>query len=149
MNNLETLFVVLYGSFSFSGFLLGLKNCVKKKNPYGLTKPYNLIGSFVWADAIVFGLFWTMVSIASILLSNWLLFLLTQSIFWLIRSIGETIYWFNEQFAVKNRNPVHTLWHSKIFPGSSSYIASQIFWQCIAVITSITSLFLIKVWFKI
>ncbi|HVT00902.1 MAG TPA: hypothetical protein VHE53_01545 [Patescibacteria group bacterium] len=149
MNNFEALFVGLFGVFSFSGFLLGIKNCVRKKNPYGLTKPYNLIGSFVWADAVVFGFFWAIVSFVSLLTSNWLLFLLTQSIFWLIRAIGETIYWFNEQFAVKNRNPVHTLWISKYFPSDSAWVAMQIFWQCVAVLTSITTLYLTKMFFSL
>ena len=132
--------------FSFSGFLLGLKNCAKK-NPYGLTKPYNLIGSFVWVDAVVFGLFWTIVSLISAVLSNWLLFLITVSVFWLIRSIGEAIYWFNQQFSTRDRNPYHTLWASKIFPGDSVWVAMQIFWQCVTVVTSISSLYLVRLLF--
>jgi hypothetical protein len=144
MNLFQTIIVVFYCVFAFSGFVFGLRQCVNKKNPYGLTKKYNLIGSFVWVDAVIFGAFWTIVSVICLLLSNFLLFLLTQSIFWLIRSIGETIYWFNQQFAMKNRNPVHTLWISKYFPGDSSWVAMQIFWQCVAVITTVTTLYLIK-----
>lgn len=149
MNPLQTIFVASYGIFALSGFLLGLKNCVKKRNPYGLTRKYNIIGSFVWADAVIFGLFWVLVSIFSLLLSNWLLFLLTQAIFWLIRSIGETIYWFNQQFAMKNRNPAHTLWISKYFPGDSSWVAMQIFWQCVAVLTTVSTLYITKIFFNI
>ena len=149
MDTIQTLFVAGFGAFSFSGFYLGLKNCVKKKNPYGLTRKYNVIGSFVWADAVVFGAFWVIMSIISLVFSSWILFLITQSIFWLIRSIGETIYWFNQQFAMKNRNPAHTLFISKIFPGDSVWVAMQIFWQCVAVLTSVSTLYLAKVFFKI
>ena len=149
MDTIQSLFVLAFGAFSLSGFFLGVQNCVKKKNPYGLTKRYNLIGSFVWADAVIFGLFWVIMSAITLLLSSWILFLLTQSIFWLIRSIGETIYWFNEQFAVKNRNPVHTLWISKYFPGDSAWVAMQIFWQCVAVLTTVLTLYFAKLFFQI
>lgn len=147
MENWQVILVFLYGVLSFSGFLQGLRHCLRK-NPYGLTPIYNIIGSFVWTDAVVFGLFWTFTSLLVLLLSNWLLFLLTLSIFWLVRSIGETIYWFNQQFSQRNRNPAHTLWVSRIFPGDSSWVAMQIFWQCVAVATSISALFVLKIWFK-
>ncbi len=144
----QVILVFVFGLFSFSGFLLGLQNCTRKKNPYGLTYPFNIIGAFVWADTVIFGLFWTLVALIVLSLSDWFLFLITLSIFWFVRSLGETIYWFNQQFAVKNRNPAHTLWISRIFPGDSSWIALQIFWQCVAVTTSISSIFLIKMWFR-
>lgn len=147
MNILQTIIVAVFGVFAFSGFLFGVKNCVKKKNPYGLTKLYNLIGAFVWVDAVIFGLFWTIVCSTILFLSNWLLFLLFLSAFWLVRSIGETIYWIGEQFSSKDRNPPRTLWHSKIFPGDSSWVASQIFWQCISVVTAIISIYLVKILF--
>jgi hypothetical protein len=153
MENWQIIIVVLFGFFGFFGFLFGLKNSWQKKNPYGLTQIYNLIGSFVWADAVIFGLFWTIVTLIILLASyyrllvdgsGWKLFLLIYSLFWLVRSIGETIYWIFEQFAVEKRNPPHTLWHSKIFPGDSAHVASQIFWQCMTVITILTSVYLIK-----
>jgi hypothetical protein len=147
MNTIQTAIVVLFGGFSFTGLLLGLKNCLKRRNPYGLTQPYNLIGSFVWTDAVVFGLFWSITCLVVLLLSNWLLFLLTFSVFWLMRSIGETIYWFNQQFAEKNRNPFHTLWFSRVFPGDSVWVAMQIFWQCVAVAAAISTLYILRLWF--
>ncbi len=148
MEPIQALVVSSYGFFALSGFFRGLHQCIKKKNPYGLTYPYNLIGAFVWADTVVFGLFWSIASFVSIILNSWLLFLLTFSVFWLIRSIGETIYWFNQQFAVRDRNPYHTLILSKIFPGDSSWVALQIIWQCIAVATTISSIYLIKLWLQ-
>ena len=148
MNIFQTIIVVLYGLFSLSGFLLGLKHCVKKKNPYGLTHRYNLIGSFVWVDAVVFGLFWTSVSMVVLAMQNFMVFLLFLSLFWLTRSVGEMMYWFNQQFSSRNRNPAHTLWVSKIFPSDSSWVAMQIFWQCMAVVSGASTILLIRVIFK-
>ncbi len=141
---IQTIIVGLFGMFALSGFLAGLKNC--RKNPWGLTPVFNIIGAFIWTDAVVFGLFWSIVCSVVLILSNWILFLLILSIFWLVRSIGEVIYWLNEQFAVNKRNKPETLWHSKFFPGTSAYVASQIFWQCITVFTIITTIYLVKTW---
>lgn len=146
MDIFQNIVVVLYGLLSLSGFLLGLKHCLRN-NPYGLTPVYNLIGAFVWVDAVVFGIFWFITGLVILYLQDWILFLLTLSLFWLIRSLGETIYWFNQQFAARNRNPYHTLWFSRIFPGDSSWVAIQIFWQCAAVITAITTIVLILILF--
>ena len=143
----QILIVTFFGGFSLIGFLLGTRQCLKN-NPYGLTYPFNIIGAFVWADTVVFGAFWTLVCLVSLALSNWLLFLLFVSLFWLVRSVGETLYWFNQQFSSRNRNPAHTLWISKIFPGDSSWVAMQIFWQCTTVVTLITSLTLIRLWLR-
>lgn len=136
-------FIAVFGLFALSGFFRGLKQC-RKNNPWGLTPVYNILGAFVWTDAVIFGLFWSVVSLVCIIFSNSLLFLTIFSVFWLVRSIGETIYWLNEQFAVNKRNKPETLWYSKIFPGTSSYVASQIFWQCMTVITLLTSIVLVK-----
>jgi len=151
----QILLISFLGIFSFSAFLMGLKHC-RKNNPWGLTPLYNVIGAFVWTDASIFGLFWTIVCLCLLIISwfysppvdggNWLLSLTIYSIFWLVRSIGEVIYWINEQFAVNKRNKPETLWHSKIFPGTSAYVASQVFWQCVIVVTLITTLYLIKLW---
>ncbi len=147
MSSLQTFIVLAFGAFAFAGFLLGLRQCISKKNPYGLTRKFNFIGSFVWADAVVFGLFWTIACVIFLLLNDWILFLLTLSVFWLLRSIGETTYWFNQQFSTKDRNKFHTLWFSRVFPGDSVWVAMQIFWQCVAVATAISTLYILKLWF--
>lgn len=147
METWQILILIVYGIFSFSGFYFGLRQCLKN-NPYGLTRIYNLIGAFVWADTVIFGLFWALTSFIILYFQDWLLFLLTLSLFWLVRSLGESIYWFNQQFSARNRNPYHTLPISKIFPGDSSWIAFQIFWQCATVVSTIFTILLLSNWFK-
>ncbi len=139
MTSLQTVIVLAFGIYSLTGFLFGLKN---RKNPLGLTKLFLPLTVFVWADAVVFGLFFFLVSVFCLLTSDFILFLLIFSVFWTVRSIGETIYWFIEQFASKHLNPPSTLWPSKFYKGDEVWIVMQIFWQCVSVVGIITSVYL-------
>ncbi len=141
MNFWQSIVVVLLGFYSLSGFLLGLKH---RKNPFGLTPYYNIIGAFIWTDTIVFGLFFFLVSLFCIIFQQFLLFLIILSVFWTIRAIGEQIYWFLEQFASNHRNPPHTLWPSKLFKGQEVWVVMQVFWQCISVVGIILSVWLLS-----
>ena len=146
MNIWQISIVIFVAIYSLTGFLLGYRQTKVKKNPYGLSLWFSPISSFVWADAVIFGLFFFLVSVLSLILQDFILFLLIFSVFWTVRSIGESFYWFHEQFAVTHRNPEHTLWTSKWFPRNSSWIANQIINQCITVIGTISSVFLFKLW---
>lgn len=148
MTNLQKYFLIGYSMFAFIGFLKGFWESHKRKNTHGMDGIFNLIGAFVWADAVVFGLFWTVASIVTIILNNWLLFLLLQSVFWLIRSIGETIYWFLQQFAPLDFNSPQKFWIYKIFHNDSVWFIFQIGWQCLTVIFFITTLYLSKLFLQ-
>lgn len=140
--------VVTYGIFSFIGCIKGLKECVFKKNPYGITYLYRVIGAFVWGDAVIFGFFWTSIAIASLLLHDWLFFLLALSLFWVVRSLGETIYWLNQQFSPINRNPPEKLMLHEVFHGDSIWFIHQVFWQCITVVSIILSVYFASLWLQ-
>lgn len=129
--------------YSLSALLLGIKH---RKNPFGLTPQFNLISAFVWVDTIVFGAFFVLVSVLCLLVQDFVLFLLIFSVFWTIRSIGEQMYWFHEQFTLKHRNPPSTLWPSKFFNGEEVWIVMQIVLQCISVISIISSVYLFSIW---
>ena len=86
------------------------------------------------------------ISIVVIILNDWILFLLILSVFWLVRSLGETIYWLNQQFSKINRNPPKKFWTFKFFPQDSLWFIHQIFWQCIAVISIIFTIYFAKIW---
>lgn len=139
MQSIQSFTIIFCGVYAFIGFLMGWRN---KKNPFGLCNIFNPLGAFVWIDAIVFGLFFSLISAVCLLLNQWIIFLLVISTFWTIRSLGEVLYWFLEQFGTKHRNPPHTLWPYKWFKGEEVWIVMQIFWQCIAVIGIVTSLYL-------
>ena len=118
----------------------------KKKNAYGLTTYLSPLGIFVWGDAVIFGAFWFLVSVTILLLNDWILFLLIISVFWLVRSLGETIYWFCQQFTSTKRNPPKSLPFYKYFHNDSIWFIYQIFMQCITVVTIITTIYLIHLW---
>jgi hypothetical protein len=145
MANWQTYFISIFGVFSFIGFVKGFLES-KKHKAYHSGWIFNLIGAFVWADAVVFGLFWTLISITCLILNNWILFLLIYSVFWLVRSIGETIYWFLQQFSTINRCPPENYKIHKIFKNDSVWFVFQIFWQCATVVTIITSIYLAHFW---
>lgn len=139
MQSFQQFFLVVFCVYACFGFFFGLKNSKFRKNPYGLTPLFYPLGAFVWADCIVFGIFFALIALISLFLQNWFLFLLFYSLFWTVRSIGEQMYWFLEQFASLHRNPENTLKITKIFPRNSSWIAMQIFWQCVSVISIIAT----------
>lgn len=126
--------------------LYGFWQTYKYKNAYGEALWLMPFGIFVWGDAFIFGIFWTGVAIASILLQDWVLFLLIFSLFWLVRSVGETIYWFNQQFSTIIRCKPEKYISHKIFHNDSVWFAFQITHQCITVVTIVTSLYLAKLW---
>jgi hypothetical protein len=79
-------------------------------------------------------------------LNDWLLFWLIVSVFWAVRSWGETIYWLNQQFSTIERNPPkkHILY--PIFHNDSVWFVHQIIWQCVTVISIVVSLYFGRLW---
>ncbi|MFA5584847.1 MAG: hypothetical protein WDA09_11605 [Bacteriovoracaceae bacterium] len=146
MTQWQGFLLVFMALYSLIAAIKGYSQTKIKNNPYGLAPWFNLLSIYVWADAVIFGVFFFLISVAALFLRDFILFLLIFSLFWTVRSIGESIYWFLEQFAVNHRNPEHTLWLSRWFPRNSSWIANQILHQCITVIGIIASVYLFKLW---
>ncbi len=141
MNNFQQIIILTIGFLGLIFFLTSLLQIKNRKNVYGLTPFLFFLGGFVWGDMFILGPFWLIVSLMSLILNNFNLFLLIVSLFWLVRSFGEIIYWINEQFAGKNRNPPHTLKFHKIFQGDSIWFIYQLFWQCCLIFSIIFSLY--------
>ena len=138
--------LVFWLLFSVTGFIKGITESKNKKNAFGGAHIYNLIGAFVWGDAVVFGLFWVLVSVICIYLNDWTLFLLVTSVFWLVRSAGEAIYWFNQQFSTIDRNPPKKFWFYRYFHNDSVWFVYQIFWQCVLVVAIIFTIYFTNIW---
>ena len=146
MNIWQQVLVYFYLLSSFAFFIKSLHETKNKKRAYGLTPYLFFLGAFVWGDVLVLGPFWIASTIFVLLLNDWYLFLLIISIFWAIRSLGETIYWLNEQFAGKNRNPPHTLNFHKLIEGDAIWFVYQLFWQCVFVFSVIASIYIANLW---
>lgn len=143
MTNWQQILVAIYGLINLVVFFKGFYECKYKKNAYGLIPSLTFLGIFAWGDAVVFGLFWTAVSLITLIINNWYLFLLILSVFWFIRSLGETIYWFNQQFSTKAyewNKPENLSFHS-VFHNDSIWYVYQIGWQCVSVVSLILSIY--------
>lgn len=138
--------ITIYIVLSLIALIKGFHEVKTKKNPFGLAGYLFFLGIFVWGDAIIFGLFWTITSLIALLLKDWYLFLLTVSLFWAVRSAGEIIYWLNEQFTDRHRNPPHNLRFYSFFNSEAIWFVYQIFWQCILIISLILSIYLVSLW---
>lgn len=143
MNIVQSSIVIAFGLVSLFAFIKGCYQVFKKGNPFG--EPFILfwLGIFVWGDAVVLGFFWTSVSVTCLLVQNWIMFWLTVSVFWIVRSLGEVIYWINQQFSTIVRNPPQTLIGYHWFKNDSIWFVYQIIWQCILVIAIIATILLV------
>jgi len=112
--------------FTITGLILSRRGKAYKK-----FWPLNLIGAFVWGDALIFGPFWILSSIIAMLAQRWFVFELIFLCFWLVRSFGETIYWFNQQFSSTIREKPETVIFYPLVKNNSVWFLMQIWWQCI------------------
>ena len=144
MNFYQSLLVIVFTLFALASTLIGIYQILKKKNNFGTTPWLLPLGIYVWGDSLILGTFWFLVSNFCLLTQNWYLFLLFISSFWFIRSLGETIYWLNQQFSSRNRNPPEKLLGYKIFQDESIWFVYQTFHQCLTVVALITTIYLVN-----
>lgn len=138
--------VMFYAAVSVLVFLVGLYQSFVKKNSYGLVPWLIPLGMFVWGDAIIICLFWIIISAVAIVLQDWLLFLLIVSVFWVVRNIGEAIFWFNQQFSQKIIYPPEILPGYSLVKNESIWFIYQIINQCFAVVFIVVSLYIGRLW---
>lgn len=136
------LFAIINLLFFIKGSIETRRGKAYKMVPYVLM----IFGIFVWGDAVILSFFLALASIFSLLIGDWILFLLVISAFWLVRSLGETVYYFNQQFSGIQRCPPKTLPGFRLYQNDSIWFAYQIFVQCITIITLITTIYLAHLW---
>lgn len=145
--SVSQVFFLVFALFNALSFAQAFYQTKNKKNPFGLTPHLNWQGSFVWADAVVFSIFWFLSALIG-LFHGTTVFLLILSLFWTIRSLGETIYWFNQQFSTIERNPPESLAFHDIFHNDSIWFVYQIFWQCVNVFTILATIYFAHAWIQ-
>lgn len=118
---------------------------VKRGNTFKTTPWLLPIGVFVWGDGVVMGLFWILWAVLVALLNNLYASILLWSLFWIVRSLGEVIYWLNQQFSTIKRNNPKDLMGGKIF-GEGIWFIYQIIWQCVLVVMLFVSVWAFKNW---
>ncbi len=146
MNSVYSGALVVFAIINIAIVRRAYVECKYKKNALGLTYFLYPLGMYVWGDAVIFGVFWALAAVASLFLQDILLFLLIVSVFYLVRSIGESIYWFNQQFSTVVRHKPEDIPLHHIFHNDSAWFVYQILNQCVTVVTIITTVYLFNLW---
>lgn len=147
MNDYERLVVFFFGLGALALFIKSILEITQKKNPYGKFDLGIIYGGFVYADYMVFCAFWVTASFTIILLNDFLLFLLVYSVFWLVRSIGEALYWFLQQFStLVHKNPPQRFFLYRYVKSDAIWFVNQIYWQCLTVVFTVTTIYLAHLW---
>lgn len=133
-------------------FVLAYRHVRHSEETYGFIHMWGIIvGSFVWEDLMIFSVFFMVATFLVAVLCNIRLGLLLLASFWMVRSAGETLYFFLQQFHRPEHPPHNIAQHFaplRLLFGRISvqkcYIIMQIFWQTIlvAAITSFALLLL-------
>lgn len=93
-------------------------------------------GSFIWGDLFVFSLLWFLLLCVLSKVKNVQYYFLALYSFWLIRSTGETFYWFSQQFS-QIINPWPNYYpHISIvntFTPKEIWVVHQLLWQSISI----------------
>lgn len=143
MENWQQIIVWVVGGLAIGFAVAGFVKSRTGK-AYGKFWLLNIIGAFVWGDAIIFGPFWAVASVIVIWMQSWWLFEIIFLCFWLVRSVGETIYWLNQQFSsVIREKPEKMLLH-RFVKSNAVWFLMQIWWQCISVATLVLLILLLK-----
>jgi hypothetical protein len=124
---------------------MSIRNC-KCSGAFTETPLLWPLGIFVWGDALIFAPFWLLIAASILYFQNWNVGVLIFTIFWTVRSIGETMYWFNQQFSTITRNPPERLKGFHLVQSDAVWYLYQIFWQCIAVISIVGSIYFGAIW---
>lgn len=132
------IFLITLLIYAGVGTWIGLDNSWRKKNPIGISKWFQPLGAFVWADLIILGPFWIMVSLLLLWTKDINLATIIFLIFWLVRAYGEVQYWIAEQFGSNKRNKPQDLWGNHFFGGGESvYFGYQVFWQMVMIVCAV------------
>lgn len=112
------------------------------------------VGSFVWEDLFIFSLYGLFATLVTLITQQLRLGLLFFIVFWLVRSIGETMYFFLQQFIQPKHAPhyldnIHFIVLRRLFGPLSKqqcYIIMQIVFQVITMIALVSLVVLLMNW---
>jgi hypothetical protein len=116
------------------------------------------LGAFVWEDLLIFSLYNVIASVVILLIKDFRFIIVFSLIFWLVRSLGETFYWFLQQFNQPALYPHSEYdwnkggWVKAIFGDLSDqkyFILYQVGWQVISVLCITGLIYLFKNWERI
>lgn len=116
------------------------------------------LGAFVWEDLLIFSLYNIVASLVILIIKDFRFIIVFPLAFWLIRSLGETLYWFLQQFNQPASYPHSEYdwnkggWVRSIFGDLSDqkyFIIYQITWQVASVMCLVGLTYIFKNWQRI
>jgi hypothetical protein len=135
MHELLQLISFIGSVVSLTILIIAYKEVSIKRRAFTITPWLAPLGIFVWADALVIGFFWLLWCSFTFFWQDWWFFMSGVSAFWLVRSLGEVNYWMLQQFLKPATNEPHKLWGNRFHKGDDIWIAYQVAWQCVAVVS--------------
>ena len=110
-----------------------------------------VIGAFVWEDMLVLGILHAVIAFISVALNNSILWLVGFLAFWVVRSAGETLYFFLQQFVVPSHHPHNITAHftvlRRLFGGISDqkcFIILQVSMQAVLTLSLFSLVYILK-----
>lgn len=99
-------FLILLALFFFSLTYISYRKIVSYKGKIHFTYTWAaLMGGFVWEDVLVFSIYGGISSILTLLFGDYRIGILFFLVFWIVRSAGETLYFFLQQFIEPKHDP--------------------------------------------
>jgi hypothetical protein len=138
-------------------FFLAYRHVRHSNETYGFIHFWGIaVGAFVWEDLMIFSLFFMIASSLVAVLRNLRLGLLLLVSFWMVRSAGETLYFFLQQFH-RPEHPPHNIaehfaplhWLFGRISAQKCFIIMQIFWQTILVVAIASFALLLLRWDRV
>lgn len=139
-------------------FILFILSIINVRNNFEtvtfITWAYSL-GAFIWEDLLIFSIYNIIACLITFLFNDFRFILIFPICFWFIRSLGETFYWFLQQFHEPDNYPLNKYsWSNggllKLFLGDLSnqkyFIIHQISWQVISVLCLVDIIWVFKNW---
>ncbi len=113
-------------------------------------------GSFIWEDLFMFSFFNVIFLALSFAINDYRFLVLQILLFWIIRSFGEMLYFFLQQFIQPTFPPHNIHAHFKAIRSvlgdlsdQKYFILAQVFYQCLMVIFSSALIFFLLHWSSI
>ena len=148
MNQIQFILVFLWAGIGLLVAVIGFFAVAMRHRSFNETVWLFPWGIFVWGDAPVIGLFWFMVGLVTALMRDWPLFGTMFCLFWVVRALGETIYWLNQQFSGINRNPPARLMGYRWYGNDSVWFLYQIVWQMLTVVALVGTIYFANLWLR-
>ena len=146
------IFIAVFGLINLTLAVYSIHKIKKDRERVNFTWWWTFLnGSFCWEDVLVFGILHFAFALTATIIDNATFWLIFYLVFWIIRSAGETLYFFLEQFIVPQHHPHY--FHDyleplrKIFGNISDqkcFIMCQVFMQSITVISTICLILVLR-----